>query len=160
MCRHTDAITFAAHRAEVADNNDLIAALVDTPEAYDALLIVIQRNPLETGPVVVNLPQFGMIEIEFIELTVEVFELAVHRIFEQVPVELLLIVPLVELTEFRTHKAELLAGVRHDIRHKRTQTRKLHIVVAGHLLEHGSLAVHHFIVGERQYEMLREGVHQ
>ena len=158
--RHTDAVAFASDRAEVADHDDLVTELVDSAEADDALLIVIQHNPLEAVPGIVHFPEFGVVEVEFVELPVEVLELVVHRIFEQVPVELLLVIPLVKLTELRAHEAELLAGMRHDIGHERTQSGKFHIVVAGHLLEQGRLAVHHFVVGQREDEMLGESIHQ
>ena len=101
-----------------------------------------------------------MIEIELVELLVEFLELAVHRVLQQVPVELLLIIPLVKLTDFSAHEGEFLAGMRHDIRHKGSESRELLPVIAGHLLKQGGLAVNHFIVGQRKHEMLREGIHQ
>ena len=101
-----------------------------------------------------------MIEIEFIELFVEFLELGVHGIFKQVPIKLLLIVPLIKLTDLRSHEVQLLAGVSHDIGLESSQSGELLPIIARHLLKHGGLAVNHFIVGQRKNEMLGEGIHQ
>ena len=101
-----------------------------------------------------------MIQIEFIQLLVEFLQLCMHRVLKQIPVELFLIVPLVKLADFSAHEGELLAGVSDDIGHEGSQSGKLLPVVARHLLEHGGLAVHHFIVGKCKHKMFGEGIHQ
>ena len=71
---------------------------------------------------------------------------AVAFILQQHPVQLLLVIPLDELPEFAAHKQQLFAGVRHHIAHKGAQPRKLLLVAAVHLVQHGVLAVYHLVV--------------
>ncbi len=50
--------------------------------------------------------------------------------------------------------------MREHVAEEQPQIREFLPVVAGHFLEQGALSVHDFIVRERQYEILVEGVEQ
>ena len=50
-------------------------------------------------------------------------------------IELLMIVPLVELAELIAHEAEFLAGMRHHIAEEGSYACKLLFVIAGHLVD-------------------------
>ena len=50
LYRNANAIAFTSHRAEVADNDEFIAEVVDSAEADDRLLVVVKRDPLEAVP--------------------------------------------------------------------------------------------------------------
>ena len=79
---------------------------------------------------------------------------------EQRPVELLVFAPLVPLAELRAHEHELLARVRRHVAHEQAIVGALLPFVARHLVEQRTLAVHHFIVRDRQDEVLGPGVHE
>ena len=83
----------------------------------------------------------------------------VHGVVKQQPVEPLLIVPLDELSEFRTHERELLARVRKLIAVERAQRGKFLLIGAVHLVEHRLLAVYDLIMGKCEDEVLGKGVH-
>ena len=78
---------------------------------------------------------------------------------DEVPVERLLLVPFAELPELVAHEVELLARVRVLESVGEAEVRELLPVVAGHLAQHGALAVHHFVVAEHLDEVLAVGVH-
>ena len=69
-------------------------------------------------------------------------------------------VPFAPLAELASHEHQLLAGMRVHVAVEGPQRRGLLPVVAGDLAEHRSLPVDDFVVGERQHEVLAEGVHQ
>ncbi|MNO91649.1 hypothetical protein D3C76_832010 [compost metagenome] len=69
-------------------------------------------------------------------------------------------VPLAPLAEFAAHEQQFLARVRPHEAQVGPQVGEFLPAVAGHLVDQRVLAVHHFIVGNRQNEPLRPGVHQ
>ncbi|MEZ5364828.1 MAG: hypothetical protein R2748_21445 [Bryobacterales bacterium] len=62
------------------------------------------------------------------------------------------------MAELAAHEHELLARMPEHVRVKRPQIGELLPLVAGHLRDHRALAMHDLVVGERQHEVLREGV--
>ena len=62
------------------------------------------------------------------------------------PVKLLLIPPFHKLAELSAHEQQFFAGMHHVISVQRAQARELLPEVAGLLVQHGALAVNHFIV--------------
>ena len=83
-----------------------------------------------------------------------------ERIVEQVPVEAMVVVPLAPLAEFAAHEHQLLARMGVHVAVERAQRRGLLPVVARHLSEHRSLAVHDLVVRKRQDEILAECIQQ
>ena len=73
---------------------------------------------------------------------------------EQHPIELLLEVPLRELTEFAAHEQQLLAGVRHHVAEERTHSCEFFFVIARHFVYQRALAVNHLVMRNRQNEIL------
>ena len=78
--------------------------------------------------------------------------------FQQVPVQLPIVAPLVPLSELASHKKEFLAGVRPLVGIKKTQIRAFLPSVARHFADERTLAVNDFIVRERKKEILVERV--
>src|SRR5207247_3579356 len=76
----------------------------------------------------------------------------------QVPVEALLVVPLVSLAQLATHAAQLPPGLSVHIAEEEADTGELPPVVPRHLMEKRFLAVDHFVVREREAEVFVEGV--
>jgi hypothetical protein len=70
------------------------------------------------------------------------------------------VVPLGALSDFRTHKQQLLAGMRPHQREKCARVGELPPFVTGHFAEQRSLTVNHLIMRNRQNEILGEGVEQ
>jgi hypothetical protein len=68
------------------------------------------------------------------------------------------VAPLLPLGELAAHEEELLARVRPHEAVERAQVGELLPVVAGHLREQRPLAVHDFVVREREDEVLRERI--
>jgi hypothetical protein len=68
------------------------------------------------------------------------------------------VVPLASLSELVAHEHQLLAWLRPHIGVEEALVRELLPVVTGYLLEQRALAVHHLVVGQRQDEVLVEGV--
>ena len=79
-------------------------------------------------------------------------------VLEQVPVEAAVVVPLAPLAELVAHEEQLLARLGVLVAVEQPQVGELLPVVAGHLAEQRALAVDHLVVGERQHEVLGEGV--
>ena len=82
----------------------------------------------------------------------------VALVVQQEPVQRAVVVPLDELSELAAHEQQLLARMPDDIAVERAQVGELLVVLAGHLVQHTALAVHHLVVAERQDKMLGEGV--
>ena len=83
---------------------------------------------------------------------------AVRLVVEHVPVETGLVVPFHPLTDFPAHKEQLLARVAIHIAVQQPEVGELLPFVTGHLPQQRALAVHYFVVGERQDEVFGEGV--
>src|SRR5262245_23118660 len=92
--------------------------------------------------------------IDGIELTHPSRKTRVHGLLEQMPVEALLTIPFTPLAELAPHEHQLLAGMPEHVSVQSTQRRMLLPQVARHLVEHRALTVHHFVVREREDEVL------
>ena len=64
------------------------------------------------------------------------------------------------MRKFTAHEQKFFAGVCHGVAIQRAQAGKLFPKVAGILVQHAVLAVHHFVVGERQDVVFAEGIKQ
>ena len=82
------------------------------------------------------------------------------RIVQQVPVERVLVAPFAPLPELAAHEQQLLARVRRHVGTEQPVVGALLPLVARHPVEQRALAVHHLVVGDRQRELLRPGVHE
>ncbi len=74
------------------------------------------------------------------------------------PFELVVVRPFAPLAELAAHEQQLLAGMPPHVAVQRAQVGELLPVVARHLADQRALAVHHFVVRQRQDEVLVEGV--
>ena len=84
--------------------------------------------------------------------------LVVHA--QQVPVQGVLVVPLVPLAELAAHHQQLLARMGEHVGVEGPHAGVLLLVGARHLVDEGALHVHHLIVGQGEHEVLREGVEE
>jgi hypothetical protein len=79
---------------------------------------------------------------------------------ESTPVDATLTVPFAPLAELAAGEDELASRVRPHPTEQRAQAREALPLVARHLRQQGSLAVHDFVVTDREDEILRERVQQ
>ena len=82
------------------------------------------------------------------------------RIIEHEPLKLLLVVPFSALSEFLSHKEQLLARMRKHIAEECAVGSELVALQTRHLLNHGALAVHDLIMRDRQDIVLGEAVEE
>ena len=85
---------------------------------------------------------------------------SVALVDQQKPVQLIVILPFDEVRKFTAHEQKFLARMRHGIAIQRAQAREFLPQVAGVLVQHAVLAVHHLVVREWQDVVFAEGVHQ
>ena len=78
----------------------------------------------------------------------------------EVPVQRGLKVPLVPLAELATHHGELLARMGHHIAVEGAHALELLFVLAGHLVEEGTLHMYHLVVAQRKDKVFRKSIHK
>ena len=157
---HADAVVLPLDGNEVAHGHQLPPVLGLAAEGDDALLVVVVGNPFKALPGEVDLPQLGTAEIELVHRPEEGLGLLVLGVLEQAPLQLFFVIPLVFLGKFRAHKLELLARVGHHIADKSPHLVGFHLVVAGHLIDEGTLSIDHLVVGDGQDEVLGKSVEE
>jgi len=116
-------------------------------------------DPLESARIEVELVQCGLAAVETIEVADQQPHAVVDREIEQHPVELAGFRPFVPLAELAAHEQQLLARVGILPGVEQAQVGEALPGVAGHLVEQALLHVHHFVVRQRQHEVLGPGVH-
>ena len=74
----------------------------------------------------------------------------VQLVFQQKPVQFPGLAPLPFLTEFLSHKEQFFAAMSEHIGIAQTQVGIFVHMIAGHLIDHGALQMHHLVVGQGQ----------
>ena len=87
-------------------------------------------------------------------------DLAVGLILKEVPVQGILVMPLVPLAQLRPHEGQFLARMGEHIGVEGTDTGELLTVLPGHFPQEGTLHVDDLVMGQGQDVVFREGVHQ
>src|SRR5713101_4796765 len=82
------------------------------------------------------------------------------RIVEQVPVEARIVIPFAPLADLLAHENKFLARARPHVGEQRTLICELPPAVARHLGEHRAFPMHHFVMRQRQHEVLAPRVEQ
>ena len=90
----------------------------------------------------------------------EVLHGIVCRILQQHPIQFRGMIPLFELTELGAHEGQFLARMSHHIGEERSLTGELHLIVAGHLIDEGCLAIYYLVMRDRQDKVLRERIEE
>src|SRR5712671_5897629 len=115
---------------------------------------MVRLNEAEARRGGVSFPQGWFGAVNAVQSEHERLQLAMVLVFEQMPVETLVVVPFVPLAEFAASEQHLLARPRPHVAVKRAQVRKLLPAITRHLREQRPLAVNDFIMGQRQDEVL------
>ena len=147
--RHADFITLTRHRGEVGHHQHWPAVLAPAQPGVDAVDRIVTDQPLEALGRVVLLMQGGFLAVQAVKVADQPLHAFVLSILQQVPIQLLVVVPLAPLAEFAAHEQQFFAGVHPHERQIGTQVGKLLPAVARHLVDQRMLAVHHLIVGDR-----------
>ena len=116
-------------------------------EHHHGLLMVGAVDPLEAVRDVILLPERRMCPVDSIEIPYEVLDALVYRVLEEIPLELLVLGPLVILREVLAHEEKLLARMRPEVAIRGTKILRLLLEgLARHLPEHRALAVHDLVM--------------
>ena len=155
-----DAVLRMEHRREVRHAQERVAPFIRAQERNDGVVAVVRLNPLEAVPAVINLVERGRRAVDFVQALAALLHLRMILVQQQEPVQLVVVLPLDEVTKLAAHEQQLLARMRHRVAVQRAKSCELLPQVARLLVQHRVLAVHHLVVAERQDVVLREGVHQ
>lgn len=109
--RGSKAVIGARNWREVEYAENLVAVVVFTHETHDGIVGVVAPDPFESGIIMVDFPERGVLFVQAVERLHHLQELSMAVPAYQVPVKRLLFVPFAPLTEFVAHKVELLARV-------------------------------------------------
>jgi hypothetical protein len=104
--------------------------------------------------------QLRKLEIQVVQFAHAVAQRRVRRILQLRPCDLVAIPPFGPLSEFRSHEQQLLARVRAHVGEEQSKVGALLPIVAGHLAEQRSLAMHHFVVRNGQHVIFRPRIHE
>ena len=102
----------------------------------------------------------GFGAVERVQVAHQALQPGMGRIVQQTPVQLLVVVPFMALTQFAAHEQQLLARMAPHEPVIGAQVGQLGGVVAGHLFQHAALAMHHFVMADRQDVVFAEPVDQ
>ena len=84
-----------------------------------------------------------------------------HRVlFNEMPIQTVIEVPLDEMAKLTAHKEQFFAGMRHPIAEESTQPREFLPVIPRHLADERTLSMDDLIMGERQDKVLRKRIHE
>src|SRR3990170_7668939 len=159
--RDTDTVVAPRHGCKIADHEQDISGILRLPEkAHDALLGVADAVPRETFARKIKFKERGLAAVQDVQVLHPGLERLVGGIPEKMPVQALFMVPLAPLAELRPHEQELLTRVGKEVAQEKPHVRELLPIITGHLRKKRSLAVHHFIVGQGEHEVLGERVQE
>ncbi len=104
--------------------------------------------------------QSRLLAVKAVQVADQVLHAGMARVIEQRPGQFAVVVPFVRLCELLTHEQQLLARMPPHEAEVGAQVGVFLPVVAGHLGQQRAFAVHHFVVRQRQHEILAERIHQ
>ena len=144
---------------EVADDQDDVRRRAPLPQvADDAVVDVVEVDPLEPGRVEVELVEGRLAAVEVVEVLDPALDVPVRLVLEGVPLQALLVRPLPPLGELAAHEEELLAGMGEHVAVEGLEVGVFLHLEAGHLADERALAVDDLVVRQGQDEVLRVGV--
>ena len=159
--RGAQTVVVVRHRRAVEDDQQRVLGIVAVAQiGQHAMGTVVGADPLEAAAVEVALVQGRLGVHQVVECADEVLDAHVEVGVGGVPVDAAFVRPFGPLAEFAAHEQQFLARVGPHQAVEQAQVGKLLPVVARHLGQQAALAVDHFVVRERQHEVLVEGVVQ
>jgi len=154
-----EAVIVPLHRREIEHHQyRKILAITPAQIGKDALRSVTGLHPGEaTGREVMPIQRRRGAQ-QGVEIGHPGLHAAMSGLVEQMPIEAAIVVPLTPLAKFAAHEQQLLAGMQPHVAQQGAQAGELERGVPGLAAQQRALAVHHFVVGQRQHEMLLKGV--
>ena len=146
LLRHADGIIRSRDGRKVQDNNESSPLLIDTLEREHALLVVLVLDPRISVIRCVDFPEPLIRDIEFIERLDIGLHGAVHGILQEEEIQTLPFIPFNKLTEFATHKGELLPRECVHIGVEKSQRGEFIVIIARHFVEKRFFSVDNLIV--------------
>ena len=121
-------------------------------------------NPAEALRRHIQLKQRREVPQHPVQIAHQTLHPSVRRLIQVLPVQRALLAPLVPLRKLAAHVQQFLARMAPHVTVVSPQVGKAlpfaGQAVTGHLAQHRAFAVNHFIVRDRQHEVVVEGVHQ
>ena len=142
-------------RIEIADNQKGFLLLFRLSQEYnDAFLRIRTVYPLKSLWFVVHLVKRRIVYIKFIQGLHILLHLLMEGLFHNSPIQLCILIPLMDLCKFLPHKQQFLARMPHHKTVCGAQVRRLYLqLLSRHLADHGAFSMDHFIVREYQNEI-------
>src|SRR5690606_1167187 len=153
-----DPVVEPRHGSEAEAGDRDVAALASTQKGEKARLPVVEIDPFEAAPFEVDLMERGRLAIHTVQVAHEAIDASVPIDLEEMPIDALVAIPFASLSELSALEEELLPRVRPLISKEEPEVREFLPRVSWHLVEEGPLAVHDFVMRERQHEVLGERV--
>src|SRR3977135_1519656 len=117
-------------------------------------------DPLETGPVVIELVERRFLAVEPVQVLHEALEPRVRLELAEMPLYAGVMVPLIPLSELPAHEQHFLTGMPIHEAIEGSEIGKALPFVPGHFVEQRPLSMHHFIVRKHQHEVFIEGIEE
>jgi len=155
-----DAIIFSDDGGEVGDADDFAADVASSEEGIGVNVCGIGLKPAKPIRAKVPLVEGRLLAIEAIELPDKPGKLPMAVILEQVPVQALLMVPLVELSKLTAHEEQFFSWVSPHPSIEGAEVGELLPQVTGHTGDEGAFAVDDFVMGEGEDEVFGEGIEE
>jgi len=159
--RDADAVIGERDGSEVAHHHQMVRVVARVADkSDDGMVGVVEINPLKARGIEIHFMQGAFGAVQVIQVSDQELKLAVRVILEQIPVEALMGVPFILLSELAAHEEHFLARMAVEEGVKRAEVGKLLPDVAGHLGQKRAFAVHHLVMREHQDEILGKSVKQ
>src|SRR3954464_14954881 len=117
-------------------------------------------QPLESGLLAIKRMQGRHGSVHAVEIPDQSLHPRMSGIFDQMPIERMVVLPFVFLSKFIPHEQELLAGVPEHKAVIGTQVGEALPLISRHAAEDRTLTVHDLIMGKREDEIFEECVVQ
>src|SRR6476620_315863 len=156
--RYANAIHGTHHRRELANDEHYVALVGFAQKTDDARLDITRIDPFEPRGAEIEPVERRLGPIDAVYISDPALDTAVLRIPAEIPVEGSVVVPFPPLPELTAHEQQLFARVRPHVTEQQAQIRKLLPPVTGHFFAQGVLAVHDFVMRQRQDEILSKRV--
>ena len=158
--RHANAIPLTRYRGKVGDHQQGLAILAPAQPGINAVGRIIANQPLKALRYIILLIQRRLLAVQPVQVTHQLLHAPVLGVLQQIPVQLLIMVPFAPLAEFAAHKQQFLARMRPHKAQIGTQVGEFLPAISGHLVDQRVLAMHHFIMGNRQDKAFGPGIDQ
>ncbi|SQC56458.1 Uncharacterised protein [Listeria newyorkensis] len=124
------------------------------------LIPIIRIQNRHSCRIMIQLKQRPMLHINLIQRPHKKLILVIQILLQIRPFQFLRKLPFQKLPRLIAHEIQFFPRVRHQKRLQRSDPSKLIITIAWHFVHHRLLAMHHFIMGQRQNIILLKHIHK